>query len=61
MSRSFKNNKHHTYNHYYLWWQHSPAWARRIGNRHFRHRERQFFAKFGEILRRDHDRGWDYW
>ena len=43
------------------WARHAPSWCRRITNRHFRHSEKQFFAKFGENLVKTKDRGCDYW
>jgi len=47
-----------TYNRY--WFKHDPTWYRKKLNRSFRHCEKQFFERFGEILRPCKNRGW-YW
>ncbi len=46
---------------YKNWYRHSPSCVKRIGNRHFRKKEKQFFEKFGEVLRKDKERGREYW
>lgn len=47
-----------TFNRY--WFKHDPAWYRRELNRSFRHREKQYFERFGETLVKTKNRGW-YW
>ncbi|MCK9571200.1 hypothetical protein M0R72_19785 [Candidatus Pacearchaeota archaeon] len=61
MSKSFKNNKYHTYNPYWQFWEHAPSWWNREARRKFRHNEKQYFKKFGETLTPTKDRGWGYW
>ncbi|WP_158491365.1 hypothetical protein [Methanoregula formicica] len=44
-----------------FWYRHDTSRARRQLNKGFRLEEKQFFRKFGELLRKYKSRGWKSW
>lgn len=44
-----------------FWYRHDTPHARRHLNKVFRHEEKQFFRRFGELLRKCKSRGWKTW
>lgn len=53
MSRTIKNTK--------FWFRHAPKWHRKAMNHQFRSKEKQYFIKFKETLKKSKDRGYTYW
>ncbi|OPX62541.1 MAG: hypothetical protein A4E34_02833 [Methanoregula sp. PtaU1.Bin006] len=43
------------------WMKHDSAWDRRHLNKEFRLKEKQYFRRFGEFLRKCKSRGWKTW
>lgn len=43
------------------WMKHDSAWDRRHLNKEFRLKEKQYFHRFGEFLRKCKSRGWKTW
>ncbi|HEX3000800.1 MAG TPA: hypothetical protein VHN82_00275 [Methanoregula sp.] len=44
-----------------FWYRHNTSHARRHLNKGFRLAEKQFFNRFGELLRKCKSRGWKSW
>jgi len=44
-----------------FWYRHEAPRERRHMNKEFRLEEKQFFRKFGELLRKYQSRGWKSW
>ena len=44
-----------------FWYRHDSVEVRKHSNRDFRHKEKQYFERFGECLVRSKDRGWRTW
>lgn len=44
-----------------FWYRHDTPRARRHLNKEFRQEEKQFFRRFGELLRKYKSRGWMSW